>query len=71
MRFLSDSYYDGMQLLYGILFQLILLNDNVKVKVVQLHMLKYKVPLEKTTEDSQDRLGWTWVGSTTLSLHLI
>ena len=43
---------------------------NVKVKVVQLHMLKYKVPLEKTTEDSQDRLGWTWVGSTTLSLHL-
>jgi len=26
---------------------------NVKVKVVQLHMLKYKVPLEKTTEDSR------------------
>ena len=43
---------------------------NVKVKVVQLHMLKYKVPLEKTIKDSQDRLGWTWVGSTTLSLHL-
>ena len=43
---------------------------NVKVKVVQLHMLKYKVPLEKTIKDSQYRLGWTWVGSMTLSLHL-
>ena len=43
---------------------------NVKVKVVQLHMLKYKVPLEKPTEGSQDRLGWTWVGSTALSLLL-
>ena len=30
---------------------------NVKVKIVQLHMLKDKVPLEKATEDSQDRLG--------------
>jgi len=43
---------------------------NVKVKFVQLHMLKYKVHLEKTTENCQDRLGRTWVGSTTLSLHL-
>ena len=43
---------------------------NVKDKVVQLHMLKYEVTLEKTTEDSQGRLSWTWVNSTTLSLHL-
>ena len=42
----------------------------VKVNVVQLLRLKYRVPLEKTIKDSQDRLGWTWVGSTTLSLHL-
>jgi len=37
---------------------------------MQLQMLKYKVPLEKTIKDSQDRLGWMWVGSMTLSLHL-
>ena len=43
---------------------------NVKIKVVQLHMLKYKVHLEKSTEDSQDRLGWTWVGFMTLIFHL-
>ena len=30
---------------------------SVKVKVVQLHRLKYKMPLEKTINDSQDRLG--------------
>ena len=54
MKFFSDSYYDDIQLLYGILFQLILLNAHysVKVKVVQLHKLKYKVPLEKTIKDS-------------------
>jgi len=43
---------------------------NVKIKVIQLHKLKYKVPLEKTIKDSQDRLCWTWVGSTALRLYL-
>ena len=60
MSSFSDSYYDGIQLLYDVLFQLILLMRiySVKIKVVQLHRLKYKVPLEKTIKDSQDRLGW-------------
>ena len=71
MSSFSDSYYDGIQLLYGILFQLILLMRiySVKIKVTQLHRLKYKVPLEKTIKYSQYRLGWTWEGSTNLSLH--